>query len=119
MDTTKIKREVLILGAVALFTERVGRKPDEEEIKEITESMNLPADTEKQFFSCMDIFANREMKTALQEMVDAWVDSEKGGSKKYNASNMADHLNFTVFRHRYPQISFIAIGDKVSVEVKE
>lgn len=71
-------------------------------------------------------------KEALQEMANAWLanlkyqelsgeetDESPVISPIMDISELVDHLNFEVFRHRYPQITFENGGDSIRVEIKE
>lgn len=118
MDTTKIKRNIVTKQGVALFKRTEKREPNEADMKDIN---NPDADIEGFVHACMDDFAKQEVKTALEEMANAWLKAENDANvRKFNSTaSLVDHLNFEVFRHRYPQITFENGGNRITVTIKE
>lgn len=127
--------EILKEEMINSFADIHERQPNADDLAELE---NLFTSEESFVFgSAMEKFASQEKlqaeKVVLEEMANGWLDSEKENEKIIADSNddiiddspvftvqgLVDHLNFEVFRHRYPQITFENGGDRITVSIRE
>lgn len=87
--------------------------------KEDIDRIGIMMRKQEQFNVAMDAMTGFG-KQILEDMANAWLKTENESSlrKFKTAGALVDHLNFEVFRHMYPAISFEDGGDRITVNVK-